>query len=85
MYVYISKVGNLSKSDPEAPFSIATTPRSRKGRYSIPLIALLYPYLIVLSVQEGGIEYHFWVFVMTRPGIEPQRPGLLASSVLIDR
>ena len=26
----------------------------------------------MLSVKQGGINYHFWVFGLTRPGIEPQ-------------
>ena len=30
------------EGDPKAPFSIATTPRSRGGRYSFPWIAPLY-------------------------------------------
>ena len=29
----------------------------------------------MLSVNQGGIKYHFWVFGMTRPGIEPGLPG----------
>ena len=33
----------LVKGDPKAPFSIATTPRCRGGRYCIPWIAPLYP------------------------------------------
>ena len=33
----------LVEGDPKAPFSIATTPRCRGGRYSIPRIARLYP------------------------------------------
>ena len=32
------------KGDPKASFSIATTPMCRGGHYSIPWIALLYPY-----------------------------------------
>ena len=32
-------------------------------------------YLILLSVKEGGIKYHFKVFGMTQPGIEPRSPG----------
>ena len=45
--------------EPKAPFSIATTPRFMEGHYSIPWIAPLYPYFIMLSVKEGGIKYHF--------------------------
>ena len=33
--------------------------------------------------MEGGIKYHFLVFDMTRPGIEPWSPGPLANTVLI--
>ena len=31
------------EGDPTAPFSIASTPRCRGGRYSFPWIAPLYP------------------------------------------
>ena len=37
------KLATIVESDPKAPFSIATTPRCRGGRYSIPWIAPLYP------------------------------------------
>ena len=36
----------------------------------------------MLSVKQGGIKYHFWVFGMNRPGIEPRTPGLLANTLL---
>ena len=39
----VSKVGDHSQGDPKAPFSIASTPRCRGGRYSFPWIAPLYP------------------------------------------
>ncbi len=41
--------------------SIATTTRCRGGRYSFPgsLHFTLDPYLIMLSVKQGGIKYHF--------------------------
>ena len=32
----------------------------------------------MVNVKQGGIKYHFWVFGMTRPGIEPRSPGPLA-------
>ena len=32
----------------------------------------------MLSVKQGGIKYHFWVFGMIRPVIEPRSPGPLA-------
>ena len=66
----------LIKGDLKAPFSIATTPRCRGGRYPFD------PYLIMLSVQQGGIKHHFWVFGMTRPGIKLRFRGPLANTLL---
>ena len=54
------KLETLVEGDPKAPFSIATTPRCREGRYSFPWIAPLYSYLIMLSVMQGAIKYHFF-------------------------
>ena len=53
---------------------------------SAPLFpGLLYftldPYLIMLSVKQREIKYHFWVFGMTRPGIEPRSPRPLANTL----
>ena len=45
IYIYIkAKVESVSvaKGDPKSPFSIATTPMCRVGRYSVPWIAQLY-------------------------------------------
>ena len=56
------KLVTLVVGDQKAPFLIATTPRCWGGRYSIPWIALLYPYLIMLSVKQGGIKYQFLSF-----------------------
>ena len=36
-----------------------------------------------MSVKQGGINYHFWVFGMTRPEIELQSPGSLANTLTI--
>ena len=51
----------LVENDPKAPFSIATTLRCREG--AIPFPELLHfnidPYLIMLSVKQCGIKYHF--------------------------
>ena len=41
------------------------------------------PYLIILSVKQGGIKYHFLVFSMTRPGIEPRSAVPLANTQTI--
>ena len=77
------KLVTLVEGDPKAPFSIATTLRCRGGRYSIPKSVSLYPYLIVLSVKQGGIKYHFWVIGITRPEIELRSLGPLANTLLI--
>ena len=55
------KLANIVEGNPKAPFSIATTPRCMGGRYSFPglLYFTLDPYLIMLSVKQGGIKYHF--------------------------
>ena len=72
--------GNL-----KVPFSIVTTPRCWGGRNSFPWIAalILDPYLIMLSVKRGGIKYHFWVFGMTRLGIESRFPRTLVNTLTI--
>ena len=64
-HLYISKkkvkLATIVEGNPKAPFSIATTPRCRGGRYSFPglLYFTLDPYIIMLSVKQGGIKYHF--------------------------
>ena len=85
-YIYIKykvKLATIVEGNPKVPFSIATTPRCRGGRYSFPglLYFTLDPYLIMLSVKQGGIKYHFLSFGMTRPGIEPRSPGPLANTL----
>ena len=42
-HTYISKLATVVEGDEKIPFSIATTPRCRGGRYSFPWIAPLYP------------------------------------------
>ena len=60
-YIIKVKLATIVEGNPKAPFSIATTPRCRGGRYSFPglLYFTLDPYLIMLSVKQGGIKYHF--------------------------
>ena len=46
IYIYIYKnvkLATVVEGNPKAPFSMATTPRCREGRYSFSWIALLYP------------------------------------------
>ena len=38
-------------------------------------------YLIMLTVKQGGVKNHFWVFGTNRPGIEPRSPGPLANNL----
>ena len=63
IFIDISKVklATVVEGNPKAPFSIATTPRCRGGCYSFPrwLYFTLDPHLIMLSVKQGGIKYHF--------------------------
>ena len=55
------KLATIVEGNPKAPFSIATTPMCRGGRYSFPglLNFTLDPYLIMLSAKQGSIKYHF--------------------------
>ena len=48
IYWYPKLFTTVVEGDPKAPFSVATTPRCRGGRYSFPLIAPLYPWYILL-------------------------------------
>ncbi len=59
----------------------------REGRYLLPWIAplTLDPYLIMMGVKQGDIKYHFLVFGMTQPGIEPHSPGPLANTLTARR
>ena len=48
---YKVKLSPLLEGDPKAPFSIATTPKCRRGHYSFPWIVPLYP-CYVLYIAE---------------------------------
>ena len=64
------KLATLVENDLKAPFSIATTQRCRRGHYSILLIAPSLPLiLIILSVKQGSIKYHFFYFIITLSGL----------------
>ena len=71
------KLATVVEVNTKAPFPIATTPRCRGGFYFFLWIAPL----IMLSVKQGGVKYHFWVFGITRPMIEPQSPRLLLNTI----
>ena len=51
-HIYIStvKLATVVEGDSKAPFSIATTPRCREGRYSFPKIAPFYPLYVPYNV-----------------------------------
>ena len=64
IYIYKVKLANLVKGDLMAPFPIPTTPRCRGGHYgTTPFPGLLHftlnTYLIIPSIKQGGIKYHF--------------------------
>ena len=64
----------------KVPFSIATTPRCRGGRYFFPWIIPLYPYICWVLGKEVSSTI-FKVFGTTRAGIEPRSPGPLANTL----
>ena len=72
------------EGDPKAPFSLATTPRCRRGRNSIPWIAPLYTWSLQCWVlTEAASSTIYWVFGMIRPGIEARSRGPLTNTQLI--
>ena len=83
IYIYISKLAEVVEGDPAAPFSIATTTRFWEGHYSVPWIAplTLDQYLIMMSVKQRDIKYHFFLVCdMTQLGIEPRSSEPLANT-----
>ena len=68
VYTYISKVGDRSRGWPEG--SLHQGVGEDTTRFSGLLLFTLDPYLMILSVKQGGIKYHFWVSSMTRAIIE---------------
>ncbi len=75
IYIYINKLATLVEGDPKAPFSIATTGVG-VGEGGTPFPGLLHftldPYLIMLSVKQGSIKYHFlslWYYCLYKISI----------------
>ena len=60
-FLYINWL-SIVEGDLKAPFSLATTPNGREGRYSFLKIALLTLdlYHKMPSVKQGGIKYHYF-------------------------
>ena len=52
----INKLVTVVKGNQKALFSIDTTPKCKGRHYSFPWIDT---YLILLSVKQGDIKYHF--------------------------
>ena len=56
------------------------------GEGTTPFPGLLHftldPYIIILSVSKVASRIIFWVFGMTQPGMEPQSPRPLVSTLL---
>ena len=67
-------MATLVEGDLKAPFSIATTPRCRGGRYSIPWIAPLHPWSLPYSAKQGSIK-SFESLVWLNLGLKPGLPG----------
>ena len=69
------KLAIVVENDPKAPVSIATTPRSRGGRYSFPWIAPLYPWYVpvrwVLSKEVSSTIFKplVWLNLGLNPGL----------------
>ena len=62
IYIYIPvKCATMVKGHPKSTFVIVSTPRCNKECYSFPglLHFTLSPCLIIPSVMEGSIKYHF--------------------------
>ena len=59
--IYISKVNlaTLVKDNPQAPFSIATTPREGTTPFPDLLHFILDPHLIMLRIKQGSTKYYF--------------------------
>ena len=65
----------------KAPFSIATTPRCRGGRYSFPWIAPLYPWYAPYNAVCQARRYQVPSKSLTRPGITSTSPGPLVNTL----
>ena len=82
MWVHFNYIMNYKTV--KALFSVGTTPYVM-GKCSTPFPGFLHfnldPYVIMLSVKQGGNKYHFCVFAMTRDRIELLSPGQLVNDI----
>ena len=65
------KVGNRSRARATRRLPFQLLLHCDVGEGADPFPGLLHFTLIMLSVKQGGIKYHFLSFGMTRTGIEP--------------
>ena len=70
------KLATLVEGNTKAPFSIATTPRCRGGRYSIPWIAPVYPwslhYIAEWLARRHQVSFYeslIWLNLGLNPGL----------------
>ena len=61
LHFKMKKLATIVEDDPKAPFSIATTLRCMGWFSPIPRLFhfTLDTYIILLSVKQGSIKYHF--------------------------
>ena len=82
--ILVVKLATVVEGDQKAPFPIATTPEEGRALLlsldcsTLPLIRTLYCWVL----SKGVSSTIFKVFGITRPGIEPRSPGLLANTLL---
>ena len=78
LYISVIKVELviLVEGNQKAPFSIATTPKCRGGRYSLPRIAPLYPWYIPYNAECLERQYQVpffeslvWLNLGLNPGL----------------
>ena len=67
IYTYMYKLATVVEGEPRPPFAVelSATPYSSLFHFNLDA------YLIILSVKQGDIKYHFYVFVMTRTNTLP--------------
>ena len=89
--LYIVTWATVVVRDPKVLFSLATTPRCRGGRYSFPWIVPLYPLSVPHNANTRRHQilffiflfiylFIYWVFGMSRSGIELLSSGQLANT-----
>ena len=79
------KLATVVEEDLEVPFSIATTPWCRGGRYSFHWIFLVYPWSVPYNAECKANMYQapFFESLVRLPGIEPMFLRPLANTLTI--